>query len=447
VLHWIRFVLFAVLTATSILIGSEASGQQDEGIGGIFDRILDAEIEPQDMRLYLSPLTASDLKKLAGATQNKVQSALVKAVELNIVLSEAAPERRETIRQEIVENSEAVYDLAAKYRRILNAWDDRGGDKEAILPHRRYLWSLANDLIRTTEFQALWALFGDWLISPSGGIRAIFQLAIVVVWVGGLLAGSALVKGLAGRLIDRSTNASVLLRNFLTRSAYWLTLAIGLVTMLSFFGVRTSPFLAVFGGISFILGFALQDTIGNVASGLMIMISRPFDVGDFVSAGSEAGFVEAMSLVSTKFRTPDNQIIQIPNSRVWSDVIANASASETRRVDLVFGISYSEDASRAIALLERLADEHPLCLPSPRREVFVGELAESSVNIFCRPWVATRDYWKVHWELTAAAKQAFDAAGIAIPFPQVEIHIRPTGRGGGVDPVELKDPERSQQSR
>ncbi|WP_371743859.1 mechanosensitive ion channel family protein [Mangrovicoccus sp. HB161399] len=163
------------------------------------------------------------------------------------------------------------------------------------------------------------------------------------------------------------------------------------------------------------------------------MVNRPFDTGDFVRAGSEAGFVEAMSLVPTRIRTPDNQIIQIPDSRVWSGVIANASASGTRRVDLVFGISYSDDARLAIALLERLVDEHPLCLATPAPEIFVGELADSAVNIFCRPWVATPDDWKVFWGLTAAAKDGFDAAGISIPFPQVEIHPVPAalhGRAG-----------------
>jgi small conductance mechanosensitive channel len=133
-----------------------------------------------------------------------------------------------------------------------------------------------------------------------------------------------------------------------------------------------------------------------------------------------------MTIVSTTIRTFDNQIIVIPNSKIWGDVITNVSAADTRRVDLVFGIGYSDSAEEAKRVLAIAVSEHPLCLKEPAPEIFVGELGDSSVNLFCRPWVKTPDYWTVYWDLTGNVKERFDAAGITIPFPQRDVHLFPS---------------------
>ncbi len=189
------------------------------------------------------------------------------------------------------------------------------------------------------------------------------------------------------------------------------------------FGVNITPIFAVLGGLSFILGFALQDTLGNMASGLMIMILKPFDKGDYIQVGGSSGFVDEMSVVSTRIRTFDNQIIVVPNAKNWGDVITNVSASPERRVNLVFGIGYADDAALAISVLKDLVAEHAKTLKEPTAEVFVGELADSSVNIFCRPWCRSEDYWTVYWDLTGQAKERFDSEGISIPFPQRDVHL------------------------
>ena len=200
--------------------------------------------------------------------------------------------------------------------------------------------------------------------------------------------------------------------------------------MLGFFGVNVTPLFAVFGGLSFILGFAMQDTLGNLASGLMIMILKPFDTGDYIEVSGASGFVNEMSVVSTQIRTFDNQIIVVPNSKIWGDVITNVSVSPERRVDLVFGIGYSDSAAKAIEVLKELVAAHPKCLNDPAPEVFVGELGDSSVNIFCRPWSRSDDYWDVYWDLTGQAKERFDAEGISIPFPQRDVHLIQDAKGG-----------------
>lgn len=415
----------AILVASCLSYSSPAHAQTSEDIANLFERILDTDREPQDIRIFLALLRAPDLKKLSHRTEQEIQKVFLHGIDLNMALQEADSDQQKSIRQQLVANSEITFELLAKYRRILNAWSDRGGDPNEIHPHRRYLWNLASDLTRTTELRTLVLFFKDWLFSPSGGVRVAFDILVFIASIIGLFAVSAAARRYAARKIDRSGNASALLKSFIAQLAFWMTLVIGLLVMLSVSGVRISPALAIFGGISFILGFALQDTIGNAVSGLMIMLNKPFDLGDFVRIGNEAGSVNSMSIMSTKIRTPDNQIIQIPNSKVWSDVIANASASDTRRVDLVFGISYSDDVDRAIELLKKLVDGHPGCLKSPKADVFLGELGQHAVNLYCRPWVATPDYWRVYWELTAAAKKAFDSSGISIPFPQVEVHVTP----------------------
>ncbi|PKP64621.1 MAG: mechanosensitive ion channel family protein, partial [Alphaproteobacteria bacterium HGW-Alphaproteobacteria-8] len=206
--------------------------------------------------------------------------------------------------------------------------------------------------------------------------------------------------------------------------AYWVVLSMGLLVVLSGLGIDISPVFALIGGASFILAFALQDTLGNLAAGLMIMINRPFDEGDYVDVGGVAGTVKSVSIVSTTVATPDNQVIIIPNSKVWGNVITNVTTSQTRRVDLVFGIAYEDSIEQAQEVLEQVVTAHPLVLRDPAPVVRVNELADSSVNFVVRPWVKGGDYWTVYWDLTRQVKEAFDVAGISIPYPQQQVHFR-----------------------
>jgi small conductance mechanosensitive channel len=172
------------------------------------------------------------------------------------------------------------------------------------------------------------------------------------------------------------------------------------------------------------MAFALQDTLGNLAAGLMIMINRPFDEGDYVDIGGVAGTVKAVSIVSTVVTTPDNQVIVVPNSKVWGNVITNVTASRTRRVDLVFGIAYEDSIEEAQRVLEAVVRAHPLVLPEPEPVIRVNALGASSVDFVCRPWALSSDFWTVYWDLTRQVKEAFDKAGISIPFPQTDLHVR-----------------------
>jgi small conductance mechanosensitive channel len=262
----------------------------------------------------------------------------------------------------------------------------------------------------------------DW-VSDSGGSAVVRLLAVLAI-----LFVFRLLAGLARKLTQRAVATSRLNISRLLQDTFvsWVGRAVmifGILIALSQVGLDLGPVLAGLGVAGFIVGFALQDTLANFASGLMILIYRPFDVDDLVEAGGEFGRVSALSLVSTTLLTIDNQRLVVPNSQIWGGVIRNVTAQRDRRVDLVFGIGYSDDIPKAEAVLRRIVDEHPLVLDDPEPVVKVHSLGESSVDFVVRPWCKTDDYWDVHWDITKSVKMTFDAEGISIPFPQRDVHV------------------------
>jgi small conductance mechanosensitive channel len=209
----------------------------------------------------------------------------------------------------------------------------------------------------------------------------------------------------------------------LTTSAIVL---LGLLVALSQLGIEVAPMLAGLGIAGFVLGFALQDTLGNFAAGILILLYRPFDVGDMIDcAGGVFGRVNHMSLVSTTILTVDNKTLIVPNSKIWGDVITNVTAQSIRRVDLEFGIGYGDDIPKAEAVLESVLSDHPKVLADPEPVIRLHSLGDSSVNFIVRPWCARDDYWDVAWDVTREVKLRFDREGVSIPFPQRDVHFYP----------------------
>jgi small conductance mechanosensitive channel len=217
-------------------------------------------------------------------------------------------------------------------------------------------------------------------------------------------------------------NFSQLLQKMLVSVSANVVRILGLLVALSQLGVSLGPVLAGLGIAGFIVGFALQDTLGNFAAGAMILIYRPYDVGDMIEASGVFGKVNAMSLVSTTILTIDNQTLIVPNSKIWGDVIKNVTAQKVRRVDLVFGVSYSDDSPQTEKVLTEILREHPKVLDDPAPTIKLHNLGDSSVDFIVRPWVKTEDYWDVHWDVTREVKVRFDREGISIPFPQRDVH-------------------------
>ncbi len=255
----------------------------------------------------------------------------------------------------------------------------------------------------------------------------LFFLVVFVFW---------LLSGFVRKLTERAVEAphlrfSRLLKRMIVSVASGAVMIIGLLVALSQLGIQVGPLLAGLGIAGFILGFALQETLANFAAGVMILVYRPFDVGDMIDcAAGVFGKVSHMNLVSTTILTIDNQTKIVPNGKIWGDVITNVTAQKKRRVDLVFGIAYGDDVAHAEEVMWSVVKEHPKILSDPEPVVKLHELGDSSVNFVVRPWVLRDDYWDVHWDVTREVKLRFDREGISIPFPQRDVHFYPAQTNG-----------------
>jgi len=282
---------------------------------------------------------------------------------------------------------------------------------------------------RFFDADVLSQLMEDWLdalksFGTNRGPDLLFNLLIfiAILFLFRLLA--RLVRRLVQAGLDRSkADLSQLLKNTAVSLTGGIVMTLGILVALSQIGLSVGPILAGLGIAGFIVGFALQDTLGNFASGAMILIYRPFDVDDFVEITGASGVVKRMNLVSTTITTFDNQTLVVPNSKIWGDVIKNVTQQKVRRVDLEFGIGYQDDIPKAERILAEAAADHELVLDSPKTNVKVHSLGDSSVNLILRPWVRTEDYWTVYWDLTREVKLRFDREGVSIPFPQRDIHL------------------------
>jgi len=235
---------------------------------------------------------------------------------------------------------------------------------------------------------------------------------------------SRIIKRLVRAGCDRSSlDLSELLKDIFVSTSGGLVMIIGLLLALSQLGISIAPMLAGLGVAGFVIGFALQDTLGNFAAGAMILIYRPYDVEDLIEVAGASGFVKKMNLVSTTITTIDNQTLVVPNSKIWGDVIKNVTAQKVRRVDLEFGIGYGDDIEKAERVLDDVVSNHEMVLKKPETMIKLHTLGDSSVNFVVRPWVKTDDYWDVYWDITREVKLRFDREGISIPFPQRDVHL------------------------
>ncbi len=272
-------------------------------------------------------------------------------------------------------------------------------------------------------------------MSEEGGLRLLKNFAVFVIIILIAIFLSRLVSRAIESVVAKTRQASQLLGDFLIVTARRLIIAIGILVGLAALGVNIGPLLAVIGAAGFVVAFALQNSLGNFASGILVMVFKPFDLGDLVEIGGELGVVKSMNLLSVTLHTLDNRAVIIPNNNVWSGSITNVNGTNTRRVDLVFGIAYDDDMEKAQKIMEQVVKEHPLVLDDPAPVVRVHELADSSVNFVCRPWVKTSDYWDVYWDVTRKVKERFDEEGVSIPFPQRDLHIY----NAGTESIDMRD--------
>lgn len=259
---------------------------------------------------------------------------------------------------------------------------------------------------------ALWS----WVSAYSLNIIGALLIFIAGKWL------ARRISNLLAKLLEKN-NFDLALVSFLTHLTYYALVVLVVVAAAGRLGINTTSFLTVIGAAGLAVGLALKDSLSNFAAGVMIVLFRPFTIGDVVSTAGITAKVEKITIFNTHFCSPDNQLIIVPNNKIIADIITNINVKDTRRVDLTVGISYSDDMAETKEILARLAKEDSRILADPAPFIAVAELADSSVNLVFRPWVKTSDYWDVRFDLTEKIKNRLDEAGISIPFPQQDVHL------------------------
>lgn len=359
--------------------------------------------------------------------------------------NQTTAEQREAIQQRITQiekEKDAFLDKLIKQREeretmvhrldmVLKNIDEKiglaenGKELDKVLPYRRYINTVGGITLEVNDAEAAWKIISGWFMSDQGGISWLINLVkFLAILFAAVLVSKVLSKG-ARRALEHTPSNSKLLNDFIANIIHKVVMLIGLLVALAAMDINVGPIMAMVGAAGFVVAFALQGTLSNFASGLMIMMYRPYDIGDVVDVAGIVGTVDSMTLVSTSIVTPDNRMMIVPNNSIWGNIITNVTHRDTRRVDLTFGIGYNDNIEQAEKVMQKILAEHPLVLKDPSPAVTVHELADSSVNFICRPWVKTADYWTVYWDVTRAVKEQFDAEGISIPYPQMDIHLDP----------------------
>ena len=382
-------------------------------------------IEISRLKILTRPMTATELEVEVKAWAEKLRNQIkaVGDVEMKIKSAPAETSTKD-LKTQLLELRSEELEIVKRTQLLIKECTSKGGDAQGEKTYVEAVSKLNETPDAASYWVAVTATLQSWLFAEDGGLKLLKNIGVAIVimfffWIISKFAG-----GVIGRVLSKHGRTSMLLINFVRRTIGGVVLLVGAAMALAALGVQVGPMVAALGAGGFIIGFALQETLGSFASGMMIMVYRPFDVDDFVKVAGETGTVKEMSLVSTKLLTPDNKVLVIPNKKAWGDTITNFTGCGVRRVDLVFGIGYEDDIQRAIDVLKEVAGQHPNVLSEPGLTVNVHELADSSVNLFCRPWVNTKDYWGVYWELTRQVKERFDSEGISFPFPQRDVHLQ-----------------------
>ncbi|GJL91691.1 mechanosensitive ion channel family protein [Hyphococcus sp.] len=263
--------------------------------------------------------------------------------------------------------------------------------------------------------------FLNGLVEQAAGYLPSVIGAFVVLFVGLWLAGR--IKKIVAAALSKSGRIDATLSGFLSSLVHYGLIGLVIITTLGVFGVPTTSFAAVIGAAGLAIGLSLQGTLGHVASGVMMLGFRPFDVGDFVDTAGVSGAVKHIGLFTTELATVDNKKIIIPNGMIFDAVITNYAGYATRRVDFTFGISYGDDMRKAMSLIRSEVEKEKRAKTDPEPVIAVDNLGDSSVDIICRVWVERADYFPVKWALTQAVKERFDAEGVSIPFPCRSVYM------------------------
>ncbi|HBF44984.1 MAG TPA: mechanosensitive ion channel protein, partial [Shewanella frigidimarina] len=368
---------------------------------------LNIDVSVQKQKLTEFMLTRADqFDSLVHYTQDELQKAVAEAADAGADIT--TEQKADVVAlKERLEQSSSSLAVSAGILETLG---------QNVAPFKQTLFSVSGDITQDVlNFSVASNLLQGWgkVIKDqtiNNGPSLTFKILVFLF----ILFAASLVAKIVTQIISKTVRASKLqfsqlLQDFFISLSSKIVFALGLLIALSQLGFELGPLLAGFGIAGVIIGFALQDTLSNFASGMMILIYRPFDVGDLINAANVTGRVSHMSLVSTTIKTLDNQRLIVPNNKIWGDTINNITAEHQRRVDMTFGISYSDNVEHAETILKSIVEQHPKVQAHPEPIVKLHTLGESSVDFIVRPWVKPDDYWEVYWDITRAVKIRFDA--------------------------------------
>lgn len=249
------------------------------------------------------------------------------------------------------------------------------------------------------------------------GLNVIYAIIILIVgWSAAGMIGRGVRKAL-----QQTDRVDETVTGFAASTARYFVLAVVIISVLQLFGIQTTSLIAVLGAASLAIGLALQGTLSNVAAGVMLLIFRPFRVGDYIEVAGQSGTVKTISLFLTELATPDNVQIIVPNGQAWGSAVRNYSAHATRRVDLTLGIGYDDDMDKALAIFREVIGADERIHADPKPFVAITNLGDSSVDVTLRVWCQADDYWGLKYDLTKRLKEALDAAGVSIPYPHMQV--------------------------
>jgi small conductance mechanosensitive channel len=417
-------------------IGEAAGDVQKEGVDHVLKKASEAANEAlvaskdasRSSEQAVEKSSKLDLKADKGGKKGDQDANLESVEQANKNIEKQNKEDKKQLLDHLTELRTQRTEMIDRMNLVLEELAAKSGETDSamttkISQYRLYISSVQGIAVDIKDVSSTWAAVKGWVTSEEGGLRWIMNL----LQVAGILLVFYFLGRLAGKAVKKATDAmqnpSLLLQRFLVQSVRRLLFAAGILMALSALEVSVTPLLAMIGAAGLVVGLALQGTLSNFASGIMILFYRPFDVGDVIEAGSILGKVTAMNLVSTVITTPDNKRMIVPNNDIWGGVITNISGVTRRRVDMQFGIGYEDDIDKAITILEEIVAAHPLVLKDPEPVIKLHELADSSVNFICRPWSTPGDYWSVYWDITREVKARFDKEGLSIPYPQQDVHI------------------------
>ena len=410
------FIVWAIL----LIAFSGASAESDKKSEPTPLTTKNPNISKEELGYLVEPLTKDDLSVEANGWLQVLKKQVGALSKVQIKALTAEGDKKTQLLETANKLKEEQTALTDRLKVVIKELKLKGGE---IKDYESYVNAISGVEVNVSDASATWTVITGWLTSAEGGIRwakniLFFLVIILISWILSKVVGKAVEKAVAN-----IKSASALLKEFIANISRKAIFIVGFVVALSMLEVNVGPLLAAIGAVGFIMGFALQGTLSNFAAGIMILIYRPYDVGDLVNVGGTLGKVDAMTIVSTTLRKPDNQKVVVPNNMIWGDIITNITGTSKRRIDFVFGIGYSDDIAKAQKILEDILAKNESILKDPEPVVKVHELADSSVNFVVRPWVKTENYWDVYWDVTRAVKERFDAEGVSIPFPQRDVHL------------------------